>query len=68
MLSGDNGSRKATDADDVLTADDIPFQLYFAMLNVPLALSHIMGSELTLVGSFVVSSRNILKLQSSDST
>lgn len=67
MLSGDNGSRKATDADDVLTADDIPFQLYFAMLNVPLALSHIMGSELTLVGSFVVS-RNILKLQSSDST
>lgn len=55
MLSGDNGSRKATDADDVLTADDVPFQLCSAMLNVPFALRHIMASELTLtVGSFVV--------------
>lgn len=63
MLSGDNGSRKATDADDVLTADDVPFQLYFAMLNVPFALRHTMASELTLtVGPFVVS-RNILQLR-----
>lgn len=62
MWSEDNGSQKATDAEDVLTADDIPFQLYYVMLNVPLALSHIMGSEQTLTaGSFVVSG-NILQL------
>lgn len=46
MLSEDNGPRKATDADDVLTTDDILFQLYFVKANVPLALSGIMASEL----------------------
>lgn len=61
IWSNDNGSRKASDADDaVLTTDDVESPLYFVMLNVPPALSHIMGSELTLsVGSFVVSRNNL---------
>lgn len=63
----------ASDTDNVIviTADDVPFQLYFIMFNVPFTLSHRMGFELVIhnrilskrqVGKYTI----ILQLQRSD--